>query len=770
MLDGGRMKDPVNRVVTSALARLGFSGRRSATVKREAWWWLTARASTLRSGSPHLMTGRAVVFGPGGRVELAPIDVPPPAPGEVRLRMLMTALSPGTERARYLGLPHARVKPGYIPGFSGVAEVLHAGRDVAGVEPGTRVMVINGPHQSVVNVAADRLLPTPADLDDEAAAFGHLGAISLFGVDLGGAAGRDVAVMGAGLIGTLAQRLAAVEGAATTTLIARSGRRFREGEPSPDRYLTTQDESDTLDRSRFPVVIDATGDPDALVQAVRIVDDGGDLVLLGSSRGSARPFPTDQVLDRRLTVIGAHIRAAATQPVEGNHNAVQQLGSRVIAHLAAGRLQVDDLVDEITDPREPEPLYRRLVRDPGLVGALFDWRDIQPSDGARAWLRRPELTGRGIDHNVLPLRNPRVRTPRSRTGLHRGSTELGIGFVGCGDVALLNAAAVDAATGLHLAATYDTVPELGEDLVQRFGGEATSSLDELLSHRHVEAVFINVPHHLHADLAIRALESGKHVIVEKPPAHHLRDAVRMVEFAERLEPLLSFCLPSRFEPESIVARQLLESGAVGAPTGGSVAFLADRPPGYYHGGLSGRTVSDWRTDPARSGGGVTIMNLTHQLDLLLHLVDEPIATVSSYLDSSESPAGVEDTVAIIIRFAGGAVATVQGATAVRGTNHERFALWGPDGHLELQPTPQVFSLRALPGYRPGRWQRVATPDAAPPRVSYLEAFAAAVRGEAASPVPPREGLYLQAVVEAIYRAAAEQVAVEPGTLLEEQRP
>lgn len=147
------------------------------------------------------------------------------------------------------------------------------------------------------------------------------------------------------------------------------------------------------------------------------------------------------------------------------------------------------------------------------------------------------------------------------------------------------------------------------------------------------------------------------------------------------------------------------------------------------------------------------MNLTHHLDLLLDLVGRPVADVTAMTTDAESPSDIEDTAAAILRFSDGGQATVQGCTSVRGTSHEEFRLWGGDGHLELAPTPQVYTIAKLPGYGTGRWQRLALPPDRDTRASFLQETALAFSEGSEVRVTPHQALHLQEVLEALYRSA-----------------
>ncbi len=109
----------------------------------------------------------------------------------------------------------------------------------------------------------------------------------------------------------------------------------------------------------------------------------------------------------------------------------------------------------------------------------------------------------------------------------------------------------------------DPLMERHRDPRERFGCRCWTSLDNLLEDDEIELVIVAVPTHLHAEHAIRALEAGKHVLVEKPMAHSLAEADRMIEAAEKAGRLLTVNQNYRFTPDFVTIQDVLASGKLG---------------------------------------------------------------------------------------------------------------------------------------------------------------------------------------------------------------
>ena len=768
------MKALLNRQASVVLAKLGHSPAMARDAKREAWWWLQARSQALRRRAP-LLSGQAVVWTAPGLAELVPLEVPRAGPREVTVEVLASAVSSGTERAQYLRLPNTSVRFPHRPGYSAAGIVLATGSDVTGLQPGDDVALRNVPHASVVTAPASSVYRVPPGVSHEAAALVHLGVICGQGVRKAAVeSGQPVCVIGAGLIGALAQRLATAAGAGRATIVARSRSKERVADVGGARLLATEDDGEEVEALAAPVVVEATGDPDALALAVVAAAPGARVVLLGSPRGVTSDLPVAAIRAKQLRVVGAHVGTLTHESRRSGVDRYAEEARAFLDALAGGTLAVDDLVETV-DPREADAFYRRLARARDLVGACFDWGRLPREERlgkGRVW-RLPDLSGRGMDANRRPLA-PTGRRRRGRSPLELGDPfgdatgSLRVGLLGCGDIGVQNAAAIEAAPNVELVACYDPLRPLAEEVGRAHGAEVAPTSEALLENDRVDAVFLSLPHHLHAPLGAEAAATGKHVVVEKPLANSLDAAMGLVRAAERAGVVLSVCFPHRYQPEIVAARRLVQAGALGELTGVVLNFFMDKPSSYWVGGFSGRAHSDWRASRAQAGGGVLIMNLCHYLDLIRHVTGIEADLVTARMQAADATAEVEDACSVSVTYANGAVGSLLGAAAVRGAEPStELRLWGTDGQLALEPAPRVYTLRALDGLRTNRWHTFGRLPVANIRALYLSRLATAIdRGEPLD-VDAADGLAVQAFVEAAYRAGESEEAVRPRSLLKE---
>ena len=135
---------------------------------------------------------------------------------------------------------------------------------------------------------------------------------------------------------------------------------------------------------------------------------------------------------------------------------------------------------------------------------------------------------------------------------------------------------------------------------------ATDGWIAAIDNPNVSAVIVATPHDSLAAITRRAIEAGKHVLVEKPGARHVDELRPLVELAARSGSKVRVGFNHRYHRAFRKARELVDSGALGP-----LMFLRAR---YGHGGRLGYD-REWRADPAMSGGGELIDQGVHLIDL-----------------------------------------------------------------------------------------------------------------------------------------------------------
>ncbi len=256
-------------------------------------------------------------------------------------------------------------------------------------------------------------------------------------------------------------------------------------------------------------------------------------------------------------------------------------------------------------------------------------------------------------------------------------SELGFAILGAGMVAEyhLNAIRECAGLGARLVGVGHYNPASYGEISQRFGVPARP-YDELLADPAVAAVCICTPSGQHAQQAIAAASSGKHVLVEKPMALSLADADAMIAACRANGVQLGVCLQRRAEPLFRRVHDAIHGGDLGEITLGVVTMPYFRDEPYY-------AQADWRGTWEMDGGGVLMNQGIHIIDLLLWFLGDPV-DVHAFADSRHRSVEIEDTAGAVLRFANGAVATITATVATDPGFPHRLEVYGTNGGIQIE--------------------------------------------------------------------------------------
>jgi predicted dehydrogenase len=297
-------------------------------------------------------------------------------------------------------------------------------------------------------------------------------------------------------------------------------------------------------------------------------------------------------------------------------------------------------------------------------------------------------------------------------------------------------------------------------LAQEAGVPMYASLGELLARDRPDGIVLATPNALHAAQALACIDAGVPVLVEKPMAHTLADGERIRDAAERTNVPVLVGHHRRHSPILRTACEIIASGVLGRLVGAIGSAVFCKPDSYF-------AEAAWRREP---GGGPILINMIHEVDNLRAMLGE-IVVVQAFSSSAIRGFGVEDTVAISLRFGNGALGTFllsdSGASAksweqtaqenaayAAYPDEDCYTIIGTQGSLGV-PTMQVrcFEPGAEPSWnRPFATYRVAF-ERADPLALQIAHFVAVIRAEAKPLVTARDGVANLRVLEAIVEAA-----------------
>ncbi len=237
-----------------------------------------------------------------------------------------------------------------------------------------------------------------------------------------------------------------------------------------------------------------------------------------------------------------------------------------------------------------------------------------------------------------------------------------------------------------ISAVCDIDPAKTEKWSKQLGVPGYTSSDEMLNARLADAVLIATPHYGHPPIGIKALETGHHVLVEKPIAVGVKGARELIEAAKKYpNQKFGIMFNQRSNPMYGKLRELIAEGELGEIT--RVTWLITdwfRTWSYYASG-------GWRATWAGEGGGVLINQCPHNLDLIqwiTGLMPSRITAVG-YIGKTH-PIEVEDEMSAILEYPNGAIGHFVTSTGeAPGTN--RLEIAGTQGKIIAERGKLLFT-------------------------------------------------------------------------------
>jgi predicted dehydrogenase len=237
----------------------------------------------------------------------------------------------------------------------------------------------------------------------------------------------------------------------------------------------------------------------------------------------------------------------------------------------------------------------------------------------------------------------------------------------------LHAAAIKA-SALTVVGVADINLAAAEQRAEDLGCPYFADHRDLLTQTKPDAVAITTPHPYHAPIAIDCLNSGAHVLVEKPIAVEVAEADRMIETAQQVNRLLAVNLQHRTRSDIREAKKLIQQGKLGELQRVQMTAIWTRTQRYYQ-------LAGWRGTWRGEGGGVLMNQSPHTLDLICYLAGEP-SRLTAWNRTIFHSIETEDTSVAMFEWSNGALGTLLVSTAQAG-EAERLEIAGTRGVLQV---------------------------------------------------------------------------------------
>jgi len=203
---------------------------------------------------------------------------------------------------------------------------------------------------------------------------------------------------------------------------------------------------------------------------------------------------------------------------------------------------------------------------------------------------------------------------------------------------------------------------------KQFAIPTTTDLAAIVADNSITAVLVLTPPWTHLDLVRMFAGAGKHILLEKPVEATTARAIELVEVCRRHGATLAMMLQHRFRESSLTLAERIATGAIGRIAAASVAVRWWRPQSYYD--------EPGRGSLARDGGGVLLTQAIHTLDLFLSLAGA-VSEVAAFAGTTPlHRMETEDIVGAALRFANGAIGTLDATTASYPGFPERIEIVG----------------------------------------------------------------------------------------------
>jgi predicted dehydrogenase len=209
--------------------------------------------------------------------------------------------------------------------------------------------------------------------------------------------------------------------------------------------------------------------------------------------------------------------------------------------------------------------------------------------------------------------------------------------------------------------------------------ETFSDIDQFFAKGDMDAVVLAVPHQLHATLAIKALHSGKHVLIEKPMARTVEECNQMIAAAEKNNRTLMVAHNWRYTPWCIAAKAIVDSGEIGAIRAVRTEWLLNFRPSFPKG--------NWIYNGELAGGGAIVSLAIHNVDALRFIIGEVEEVYTNQLFTDDwSTNGAENWAMCQFKFKNGALGHLfTGYTPFFPPDNGMLYIYGEEGTMFFGP-------------------------------------------------------------------------------------
>lgn len=281
-----------------------------------------------------------------------------------------------------------------------------------------------------------------------------------------------------------------------------------------------------------------------------------------------------------------------------------------------------------------------------------------------------------------------------------------------------------------------------------------TDFDEMLKNRDIDIVSICLPSYMHADFAVKAMEAGKNVLVEKPIDITVEAAMKIEEARKRTGKIAGVVHQNRNNANMKPIKEAIDSGKIGKLLFGEFCVKWWRTQEYYDNG-------GWRGTWDKDGGGSLMNQAVHTVDLMQWLMGD-VESITSQMDKYNHVIETEDFTSSIIKFKSGARAIFISTTCSYQPS-TGIMLYGSNGAIEANgdtilnwkfigaPENEEDDMRKL--YQGNAAAAAADPTLCVGHMSVVEDIITAVRDNRDPQILPLDAIKSVRIVNGIYESA-----------------
>jgi predicted dehydrogenase len=265
-----------------------------------------------------------------------------------------------------------------------------------------------------------------------------------------------------------------------------------------------------------------------------------------------------------------------------------------------------------------------------------------------------------------------------------------VGIIGCGSIAEFRHAPEYAENPeAEIVAYYDPKTQRSEKLARKFGGNVVLDYHSILDDKTIDAISDCSTNEMHHVITTQALQSGKHVLCEKPIAVSLEGAQQMLDAAKNSGKILMLAHNQRLAAAHQRARAILQSGELGRVITFATTF-GHKGPEYWS---EEKSKATWFFEKNRSVFGVAGDLGIHKIDLLRYLLDDEIVEVSSLAGSLDKksadgkPLGVCDNMICLLKTKKNIIGTLAVSWTYYGSEDNSTTLYCEKGIMKIYADP-----------------------------------------------------------------------------------